>query len=103
MCNCCRDLLVLLVVGALTLCGLLTGLAEEEEKKKAPQKNQYSGKTVKDRQGGMGLIRSRGKNVPKVGQVAPDFTLKTKDGKKTVKLSSFRGKKPVVLVFGSYT
>ena len=29
MCNCCRDLLVLLVVGALTLCGLLTGLAEE--------------------------------------------------------------------------
>jgi cytochrome oxidase Cu insertion factor (SCO1/SenC/PrrC family) len=39
----------------------------------------------------------------KVGDVAPDFTLKTQDGKGEVKLSAFRGKKPVVLVFGSYT
>ena len=40
---------------------------------------------------------------PAVGQDAPDFTLKTLHGEKTVKLSSFRGRKPVVLVFGSYT
>ena len=39
----------------------------------------------------------------KVGQMAPDFALKTKEQDKTVTLSSFRGKKPVVLVFGSYT
>ena len=39
----------------------------------------------------------------KVGDVAPDFTLKSVDGKETVKLSSFKGKKPVLLVFGSYT
>jgi len=39
----------------------------------------------------------------KVGDEAPDFTLKTLDGKETVTLSSFEGKKPVALVFGSYT
>ncbi|MGA3189144.1 MAG: redoxin domain-containing protein [Bryobacteraceae bacterium] len=39
----------------------------------------------------------------KVGDPAPDFTLKTVDGAAQVTLSSFRGQKPVVLVFGSYT
>ena len=38
-----------------------------------------------------------------VGDTAPDFKLKTKDGSGEVQLSSFRGKKPVVLVFGSVT
>ncbi len=39
----------------------------------------------------------------KVGQPAPDFELKSLDGKKTVKLSDHKGKRPVVLIFGSYT
>ena len=38
-----------------------------------------------------------------IGDSAPDFTLTTTDKKSTVQLSSFRGQKPVVLVFGSYT
>jgi peroxiredoxin len=38
-----------------------------------------------------------------VGDAAPDFALKTPDGAAEVQLSSFRGQKPVVLVFGSYT
>lgn len=38
-----------------------------------------------------------------VGDPAPDFTLTTPDKKGRVKLSSLRGQKPVVLVFGSYT
>src|SRR5436190_3490446 len=38
-----------------------------------------------------------------IGQPAPDFALKALDGGATVRLSSFRGKQPVVLVFGSYT
>ena len=38
-----------------------------------------------------------------VGDAAPDFKLKTKDGSREVQLSSFKGKRPVVLVFGSYT
>lgn len=39
----------------------------------------------------------------KVGDVAPDFTLRTAGGEKVVSLSGFKGKRPVVLVFGSYT
>lgn len=38
-----------------------------------------------------------------VGDPAPDFSLKTLDSVDHVTLSSFRGKRPVVLVFGSYT
>jgi hypothetical protein len=40
---------------------------------------------------------------PAVGQPAPDFTLKTHDGKRQIAPAQFRGKKPVVLVFGSFT
>jgi hypothetical protein len=40
---------------------------------------------------------------PRVGQPAPDFILTTQDGKTTIRLSQFRGKKPVVMVFGSFT
>ena len=40
---------------------------------------------------------------PRVGQEAPDFTLATHDGGKQVTLSDFRGKRPVVLIFGSFT
>ncbi|MBZ5515279.1 MAG: hypothetical protein LAN62_10675 [Acidobacteriia bacterium] len=39
----------------------------------------------------------------KVGEPAPNFDLKTVDKKSHVRLSSFRGQRPVVLVFGSYT
>ena len=38
-----------------------------------------------------------------VGDVVPDFSLRTADRKGHVRLSSFRGQRPVVLVFGSYT
>jgi hypothetical protein len=41
---------------------------------------------------------------PRLGQKAPDFTLPTHDGKKTITLSNyFKQHKPVVLVFGSFT
>ncbi len=39
----------------------------------------------------------------KVGEPAPDFSLKTADSSQVVRLSSFRGQKPVVLIFGSHT
>lgn len=39
----------------------------------------------------------------KVGDPAPDFTLPLVGGKRELKLSSFHGKKPVVLIFASYT
>jgi hypothetical protein len=39
----------------------------------------------------------------KVGDSAPDFTLPLLDHSSNVELSSFRGARPVVLIFGSYT
>jgi hypothetical protein len=39
----------------------------------------------------------------RVGEMAPDFVLPTVDRKSQVSLASFRGQRPVVLVFGSYT
>jgi hypothetical protein len=40
---------------------------------------------------------------PKLNEPAPDFTLKTVDGKETVQLARRIGPKPIVLVFGSFT
>ncbi len=48
-----------------------------------------------------GDLRREGKLKP--GDAAPEIDLKSPDGKTSFKLSSFKGKKPVVLVFGSYT
>jgi len=42
-------------------------------------------------------------NVPKIGEMAPDFELSDFTGDKTVRLSDYRGEKPVVLLFGSFT
>ena len=39
----------------------------------------------------------------RAGDLAPDFSLRSPDGERTFKLSDFRGQKPVVLIFGSYT
>ncbi|MFT7639315.1 MAG: hypothetical protein ACI9G1_001051 [Pirellulaceae bacterium] len=47
--------------------------------------------------------RGRPADKLKVGDDAPDFTLKTLDGKAEETLSKYEGKKPVALVFGSYT
>jgi hypothetical protein len=40
---------------------------------------------------------------PKVGEMAPDFALQDPSGEERVRLSDFRDKRPVALVFGSYT
>jgi len=40
---------------------------------------------------------------PKVGDMAPDFELQNPEGDVQIRLSDFRGKRPVALVFGSYT
>jgi len=43
------------------------------------------------------------RGATRVGALAPDFMLPTVDQSRVVRLSSFRGDRPVVLVFGSYT
>ena len=40
---------------------------------------------------------------PKVGDIAPTFTLMSLDGKEATDLAKFKGRKPVVLFFGSYS
>jgi hypothetical protein len=45
---------------------------------------------------------ARGGHV-RSGDMAPDFDLEMLDQSARVRLSSFRGRKPVVLIFGSYT
>lgn len=71
-------------------CGLALGLAQSEEK--------Y------DRE--VNTPPAKGERYPtrlKLGDPAPDFTLADPKGKNEVTLSSFKDKKPVVLIFGSYT
>ena len=41
--------------------------------------------------------------APKAGDLAPDVTLSDISGAESVTLSDHRGKKPVALVFGSFT
>jgi len=41
--------------------------------------------------------------APREGDPAPDFELWDVAGQHDVRLSNFQGKKPVVLVFGSFT
>ncbi len=41
--------------------------------------------------------------APKIGDLAPDFELLDVTGELSIKLSDFRGKKPVALIFGSFT
>jgi thiol-disulfide isomerase/thioredoxin len=40
---------------------------------------------------------------PKLDDPAPDFSLKTRDGKQTLRLSDHFGDKPIVLMFGNFT
>ncbi len=56
-------------------------------------------------QRGQGRRGARGgnENALKVADFAPTFKLKSLDGKTETDLASFKGKKPVVLFFGSYT
>ena len=41
--------------------------------------------------------------APKPGDVAPDFELRDVNGQHPVRLSDFQGRKPVALIFGSFT
>lgn len=60
-------------------------------------------RTIHDRSEAMAWQKEHDARAPRVGDLAPDFTLTAPSGDRTVTLSSFRGKRPVALVFGSYT
>lgn len=47
--------------------------------------------------------RRMARRAPRVGDPAPDFTLKSLDGKQTVTRTKYHPDRPLVLVFGSFT
>ena len=51
----------------------------------------------------MAQLRQLDGLAPKVGDVAPGFELHDVNGENAIRLSAFRGQKPVALIFGSYT
>jgi hypothetical protein len=51
----------------------------------------------------MEFITARETRAPAVGEEAPDFELSRLEDGGRVRLSSFRGAKPVALIFGSFT
>jgi len=73
------------IVAALGLCTAVWAQSKDDAKK-----------MVKD-------FRNRKDAAPVVGSEAPNFKLKRLHSEDTIELASFKGKKPVVLVFGSYT
>lgn len=60
-------------------------------------------RTFRDMDEAHGAMRIREPDAPKAGSPAPDFELTDPSGGKSVRLSSFIGKSPVVLIFGSHT
>lgn len=51
----------------------------------------------------MQFLAGRETLAPEIGSHAPDFNLPLLGSAEHVQLSSFRGQKPVALIFGSYT
>ena len=59
--------------------------------------------TIQNRQQATTWQKRHNALAPRVGDPAPDFTLSDIRGENTIRLSDFRGKKPVALIFGSFT
>ena len=76
----------------------LKAYSEKGEQKRAPKKAGRPGEVITPAAKG-----ERQKEALNVGDPAPDFTLPELKGTKELTLSSFRGVKPVVLIFASYT
>lgn len=71
-----------------------------------PKRQQTLESRARDRLGRLKQLHESGRlftDGPEVGELAPDFVLKTPDGNSQVRLSNYRGKKPVALIFGSFT
>ena len=81
-------------------------------KRKASSGGQMPAREMLDAVGGdlTGILRQameavalRDEMGPHVGDVPPDFNLKRMGCEERVRLSGFKGQRPVALIFGSYT
>jgi peroxiredoxin len=59
--------------------------------------------TLKNRREATSWQKKYDSQAPKMGDLAPDFTLFDVNGEKPVRLSEYRGIKPVALIFWSFT
>jgi len=59
--------------------------------------------TIKKRQDARTWQMKYDGTAPRLGDTAPDFELRDVNGEDPIRLSSFQGDKPVVLIFGSFT
>jgi hypothetical protein len=59
--------------------------------------------TIKGFRNSIAWHKRYGPLAPKEGDEAPDFELRDSSGENPVRLSDFRDRKPVALVFGSFT
>jgi hypothetical protein len=59
--------------------------------------------TITNRQQAAAWQRKFDLKAPKVGNPAPDFELYDINGENPIRLSDFKGEKPVALIFGSFT
>ncbi len=83
-----KSLAVICVGAVLVTLSSLQAQEEQDQKRQQPPREKRA--AVND-------------NAPKVGDKAPTFVLKSLDGETETDLTAFRGDKPVVLLFGSYT
>ena len=60
-------------------------------------------KTIRGRNQMRAWQKQYNPRAPKAGDVAPDFELCDVNSKNSIRLSDFRDRKPVALIFGSYT
>ena len=96
-----KTMIGLLALAFLALCCVTESFAQQQNEKQEEAK-QDEGQQRRGRRGRRGR-RSRPDNAPKVGDIAPVFTLKSLDGESETDISTFQGDRPVVLFFGSYT
>lgn len=59
--------------------------------------------TIKGRKAAGIWQKKYNSQAPKVGDIAPDFELTDSKGEDRIRLSDYRDKQPVALIFGSYT
>ncbi len=85
-------------IGKYELNAYYSGFADKNGVMRAPKAAGNSGRARRDGQG-----RQVAADGAPVGTKAPDFKLSPPEGGDAISLSSFAGKKPVALIFGSYT
>ena len=59
--------------------------------------------TIRNRKDSTSWQKRYDAHAPKAGDIAPNFELTDLNGENPVRLSDFRGQKPVALIFGSFT